>query len=214
MGHGKVHRGFAMRFTMLTRIALLLSAFASVPAVAQPVAATIVPVAIETSLGRIVVALDTANAPVTTANFLRYVDNHRFDGESFYRAMQVPDADGNPGGLVQAGISSDARKLYPPIAHEPTSQTGIHNVAGTIAMANAGPGTARADFFILASDLPSLDATGTDPGFAAFGRVTEGMDVVQKILAAPVSATKGEGAMKGQMLDPPIRINTAQRAKD
>jgi peptidyl-prolyl cis-trans isomerase A (cyclophilin A) len=214
MGHGKVHRGFAMRFTMLTRIALLLSAFASVPAVAQPVAATIVPVAIETSLGRIVVALDTANAPVTTANFLRYVDNHRFDGESFYRAMQVPDADGKPGGLVQAGISSDARKLYPPIAHEPTSQTGIHNVAGTIAMANAGPGTARADFFILASDLPSLDASADDPGFAAFGRVTEGMDVVLKILSAPVSATKGEGAMKGQMLDPPVRIITAQRAKD
>ena len=214
MGHGKVHRGFAMRFTMLTRIALLLSAFASVPAVAQPVAATIVPVAIETSLGRIVVALDTANAPVTTANFLRYVDNHRFDGESFYRAMQVPDADGKPGGLIQAGISSDARKLYPPIAHEPTSQTGIHNVAGAIAMANAGPGTARADFFILASDLPSLDASADDPGFAAFGRVTEGMDVVLKILSAPVSATKGEGAMKGQMLDPPVRIIKAQRAKD
>ena len=214
MGHGKVHRGFAMRFTMLTRIALLLSAFASVPAVAQPVAATIVPVAIETSLGRIVVALDTANAPVTTANFLRYIDNHRFDGESFYRAMQVPDADGKPGGLIQAGISSDARKLYPPIAHEPTSQTGIHNVAGAIAMANAGPGTARADFFILASDLPSLDASADDPGFAAFGRVTEGMDVVLKILSAPVSATKGEGAMKGQMLDPPVRIIKAQRAKD
>lgn len=214
MGHGKVHRGFAMRFTMLTRIALLLSAFASVPAVAQPVAATIVPVAIETSLGRIVVALDTANAPVTTANFLRYVDNHRFDGESFYRAMQVPDADGKPGGLIQAGISSDARKLYPPIAHEPTSQTGIHNVAGAIAMANAGPGTARADFFILASDLPSLDASADDPGFAAFGRVTEGMDVVLKILSAPVSATKGEGAMRGQMLDPPVRIIKAQRAKD
>jgi peptidyl-prolyl cis-trans isomerase A (cyclophilin A) len=202
-----------MRSTMLTRIALLLSAFAAVPTSAQPVTATIVPVAIETSLGRIVVALDPIRAPVTTANFLRYVDNHRFDGESFYRAMQVPDADGKPGGLVQAGISSDARKLYPPIAHEPTSLTGIHNVAGAIAMANAGPGTARADFFILASDLPSLDASAEAPGFAAFGRVTEGMDVVQKILAAPVSATKGEGAMKGQMLDPPVKIVKAERVK-
>jgi peptidyl-prolyl cis-trans isomerase A (cyclophilin A) len=197
---------------MLTRIALLLSAVAAVPAIAQPAAQT-VPVAIETSLGRIVVALDPEHAPVTTANFLHYVDAHRFDGESFYRAMQIPDSDGKIGGLVQAGISSDARKLYPPIAHEPTSQTGIHNVAGAIAMANAGPGTARADFFILASDLPSLDAGAADPGFAAFGRVTEGMDVVARILSAPVSVTKGEGAMKGQMLDPPVKIIKAERIK-
>ena len=89
-----------------------------------------------------------------TANFLHYVDTHRFDGESFYRAMHVGD-----GGLIQGGVRSDARKLYPPIAHEPTSATGLHNVAGAISMANAGPGTARADFFILASDMPSLDAT-------------------------------------------------------
>jgi peptidyl-prolyl cis-trans isomerase A (cyclophilin A) len=201
-----------MRRSMLTRIALLLSAVAAVPAVAQPAAQT-VPVAIETSLGRIVVALDPEHAPVTTANFLHYVDAHRFDGESFYRAMQIPDVDGKIGGLVQAGTSSDARKLYPPIAHEPTSQTGIHNVAGAIAMANAGPGTARADFFILASDLPSLDASAADPGFAAFGRVTEGMDVVARILSAPVSATRGEGAMKGQMLDPPVKIIKAERIK-
>lgn len=73
-------------------------------------------------------------------------------------------------------------------------------------MANAGAGTARADFFILASDMPSLDATADQPGFAVFGHVIEGMDVVQKILAAPVSETKGEGVMKGQMLDPTIKI--------
>jgi peptidyl-prolyl cis-trans isomerase A (cyclophilin A) len=169
------------------------------PAAARP---ELVPVAIETSLGRIVVALDKTDAPVTTANFLRYVDAHRFDGEAFYRAMRV----GSGGGLIQGGISSDARKLYPPIAHEPTTKTGLHDVAGAIAMANAGAGTARADFFILASDMPSLDATADQPGFAVFGHVIEGMDVVQKILAAPVSETKGEGVMKGQMLDPTIKI--------
>ncbi|HVU28839.1 MAG TPA: peptidylprolyl isomerase [Sphingomicrobium sp.] len=168
------------------------------PAAARP---ELVPVAIETSLGRIVVALDKTDAPVTTANFLRYVDAHRFDGEAFYRAMRV-----GSGGLIQGGISSDARKLYPPIAHEPTTKTGLHDVAGAIAMANAGAGTARADFFILASDMPSLDATADQPGFAVFGHVIEGMDVVQKILAAPVSETKGEGVMKGQMLDPTIKI--------
>ncbi|MGE5561862.1 MAG: peptidylprolyl isomerase [Bacillota bacterium] len=196
-------------------LAAALLAAASAPALSQaaPAAPTEeVPVAIETSAGRIVVALDKTHAPVTTANFLHYVDTHRFDGESFYRAMHQPG--GKEGdGLIQGGIRSNALKLYPPIKHEPTTQTGLRNVAGAISMANAGPGTARADFFILASDMPALDATADDPGFAAFGHVTEGMDVVQKILASPVSATKGEGAMKGQMLDPPIKIIRVERVK-
>ena len=145
----------------MLRIALLLSALAAAPAISQtaPAQAELVPVAIETSLGRIVIALDKTHAPVTTANFLLYVDTHRFDGENFYRAMHVAD-----GGLIQGGIRSDARKLYAPIAHEPTTMTGLHNTAGTISMANAGAGTARADFFILAGDIPSLDATATEPG--------------------------------------------------
>ena len=195
----------------MLRIALLLSAFAAAPAISQTVAtpqAELIPVVIETSLGRIVVALDKTHAPVTTANFLHYVDTHRFDGESFYRAMRVGD-----GGLIQGGIRSDARKLYAPIAHEPTTATGIRNTAGAISMANIGAGTARADFFILASDMPSLDATAGSPGFAAFGHVTEGMDVVKQILAAPVSATKGEGVMKGQMLDPVVTITKVERVK-
>ena len=191
---------------------LSTSAFSQVaPAAAEAPAAELVPVAIDTSLGRIVVALDQTHAPISTANFLRYVDTHRFDGESFYRAMHM----GN-GGLVQAGIRSDARKLFAPIAHEPTSKTGIKNTAGAIAMARLAPGSARADFFILTADAPGFDtnAPGGDPdGFAAFGHVIEGMDVVQKIFAAPVSATKGEGVMKGQLLDPPIKIIKAARVK-
>jgi peptidyl-prolyl cis-trans isomerase A (cyclophilin A) len=192
---------------MFARIALLISVFASAPALAQPAPAT-VPVAIDTSLGRIVVALDPTHAPVTAANFLRYVDSHRFDGEAFYRAMRAGD-----GGLIQGGIRSDSRKLYPPITHEPTSATGLRNVAGAIAMANAGAGTARADFFILMSDLPSLDSSADGPGFAVFGHVVEGMDVVAKIFNSPVSPTTGEGVMKGQMLDPPITIVKAERIK-
>jgi peptidyl-prolyl cis-trans isomerase A (cyclophilin A) len=207
---------------MLSRIALLLSAFAAAPLLAQsaPEAAQqttpapqaeLVPAAIETSAGRIVVALDKTHAPITTANFLHYVDTDRFDGESFYRAMHVGD-----GGLIQVGVRSDSRKLYPPIKHEPTSETGLHNVTGAIAMANAGPGTARADFFILLSDMPGLDAGGPGGdanGFAAFGHVIEGMDVVKKIWASPVSETKGEGPMKGQMLEPTIKIVKAERVK-
>ena len=185
----------------------LSQATAPAPTAPPPAAKEeLVPVAIDTNLGRIVVALDKTHAPVTTANFLHYVDTHHFDGETFYRAMHVGE-----GGLIQGGISSDARKLYAPIAHEPTSQTGLHNVAGAIAMANAGAGTAKADFFILASDMPSLDASGDQPGFAVFGHVTQGMDVVQKILGSPVSATKGEGPMKGQMLEPKVRITSMSR---
>jgi len=191
-----------------------LVAAASAPALSQPTSVPTdeIPVAIDTSAGRIVVALDKTHAPVTTANFLHYVDTHRFDGESFYRTMHQPGGK-ETDGLIQGGIRSSALKLYPPIKHEPTSETGLRNVAGAISMANAGPGTARADFFILASDMPALDATADSPGFAVFGHVTEGMDVVQKILASPVSATKGEGAMKGQMLDPPVKIIKVERVK-
>jgi len=203
---------------MLIRFAMIFSAFAASPLLAQGAApaveapqAELVPVAIDTSLGRIVIALDKTHAPVTTANFLHYVDTHRFDGESFYRAMHMGD-----GGLVQGGVRSDSRKLYPPIAHEPTSQTGLKNVAGAVSMARLAPGTAQADFFILLSDTPGFDAgaPGGDPdGFAVFGHVTEGMDVVKKIFASPVSDTKGEGVMKGQILDPPVKIVKAERVK-
>ena len=195
----------------------LAQAAPSAPAAQAPAPKEdLVPIAIDTNLGRIVIALDRGHAPVTTANFLHYIDTHRFDGQVFYRAMHVPDADGKDGGLIQGGIRSDARLLYAPIAHEPTTKTGLHNVAGAISMANNGPDTARADFFILVSDMPGLDAGGPGGdanGFAAFGHVTEGMDVVRKIWTAPVSATKGEGAMKGQMLDPPVRILHAERVK-
>lgn len=207
-----------MKFRFLAAVllaALPAPAFAQVAVPAAPEAQAptedLVPVAIDTSLGRIVVALDRGRAPVTTANFLHYVDAHRFDGQNFYRAMHIGD-----GGLIQGGITTDARKLFPPIAHEATTQTGLHNVAGAISMANAGPGTARADFFILLSDMPGLDANGPGgdaTGFAAFGHVTEGMDVVKRIWEAPVSPTKGDGAMKGQMIEPQIKILKAVRLK-
>jgi len=189
---------------LLVALPLAASAQAPAPAPATAPAEDLVPVAIDTSLGRIVVALDRLHAPVTTANFLHYVDTHRLDGETFYRAMHAPTSN-----LIQGGVRSDGRKLFPPIAHEPTSETGLKNVTGAISMANAGPGTARADFFILLSDVPAFDADAT--GFAAFGHVIEGMDVVKKIFDAPVSETRGEGAMKGQMLDPPVKIIKASR---
>lgn len=189
----------------MTRL-LLFAALIAAPLSAQTDTG-IVKVAIDTDKGRIVLALDAAHAPLTTANFLKYVDSHKLDGEGFYRAM--PYADG--GGLIQGGITSDARKLLPPVAHEPTSKTGVHNVAGAIAMARLDPGSARSDFFIETVDIPAFDESASDPGFAAFGHVVEGMDVVKAIFAAPRSATKGEGVMKGQMLQPQVRIVKASR---
>ena len=169
-----------------------------------PVATTdFVPIAIDTSSGRIVVALDRTHAPKTTANFLAYVDTHKFDGETIYRAMPY-----GSGGLIQGGIRSDARKLNKPVAFESTDSTGISNTAGTIAMAANAPGTAQSEFFIMTADIKAFDGPN---GFAAFGHVVEGMDVVKKILASPVSPTMGEGAMQGQMLDPPIKIVTVKR---
>ncbi len=196
---------------MLIRIALTVGLFFAPPlAASQPTDKTF-KVALETDLGNIVVELDQGRAPVTTANFLRYVDARRFNGQTFYRALRIGD-----GGLIQGGVRTDARLLFPPIAHEPTSQTGLKNIAGAIVMANAGPGTAQSDFFILLNDQPAFDAgdpQGDAHGFAAFGKVVDGMDVGRRILDAPVSATKGEGVMKGQMLEPEVRIVKAERVK-
>jgi peptidyl-prolyl cis-trans isomerase A (cyclophilin A) len=202
---------------MTHRIALALLFACAAPVAAQTEAPTAAPaapapqddlvkVAIDTEAGRIVIALDRGRAPATTANFLRYVDGGKYSGESFYRAMPYGD-----GGFIQGGITSDAAKLAKPVLHEPTSQTGLKHVAGSVSMAHLGPGTAQADFFILTTDIPALDADATGSGFAVFGRVIEGMDVVKKILAGPVSATRGEGAMKGQMLEPAIKIVKAGR---
>jgi len=201
---------------MINRIALVMACLAA-PLSAQPAVTSspvqapapqedLVPVAIDTSVGRIVVALDRGRASITTANFLRYVDAHRLDGETFYRAMKMGD-----GGLIQGGVRSDVRKLFPKIIDEPSSKTGLKNVAGAISMAKNGPNDAQADFFILLSDTPYFDE-GPD-GFSAFGRVTEGMDVVKKIFESPTSSTKGEGVMKGQMLEPPVKIIKAARLK-
>ncbi|QXQ08503.1 peptidylprolyl isomerase [Sphingosinicellaceae bacterium] len=170
-------------------------------------------VVLQTTVGKIVIAVETERAPVTATNFLRYVTEKRLDGTNFYRALNLA-----PGiGLIQGGVRGDPKRSLKPIAHEPTSKTGILHTDGTISMARAAPGTATGDFFILAGDIPSLNAqpdsypAGKDPGFAAFGHVVEGMDVVQKILAAPVSPTAGTGAMKGQMIVAPVRILTAKR---
>jgi peptidyl-prolyl cis-trans isomerase A (cyclophilin A) len=170
-------------------------------------------VVLNTSQGEIVLALETERAPITAGNFLRYVDQKRLDGSTFYRAVSIGD-DGQYG-LIQGGLRGNPKRVFKPIAHEPTTITGLSHVNGAISMARADPGTATADFFIVIGDLVSWDAqpNGGDPGYAVFGHVVEGMDVVHAILGLPISPTAGEGAMKGQMLADPVKILTARRAE-
>lgn len=168
-------------------------------------------VALETTAGRIVLEIEAVKAPVTAANFLRYVDEQRFDGMTFYRAM----TSGPATGLVQGGTNNDPDRTLPPIAHEPTTLTGLSHIDGAVSMARYAPGTATGDFFVSVGPTPSYDAGrsfSVDPdGFAVFGRVVEGMEVVRTILSAPTSPTEGEGVMRGQMLEPRIVITTARR---
>lgn len=190
-------------------LALCLAAALSVPAFAREAPAA-VRVVLETSAGTILVETDP-RAPITAANFLRYVDEGRFDGTDFYRGMEL----GAGTGVVQGGTANAPDRILPPIAHEPTSQTGLRHVDGALSMARFDPGTADGDFFIIVGALPGFDAgraAPDDPGFAVFGRVIEGMEVVRAILAAPKSPTEGEGFMRGQMLDPRVRIVSARRA--
>jgi peptidyl-prolyl cis-trans isomerase A (cyclophilin A) len=179
------------------------------PAPSPTVAAATTQVVLTTDAGPITIAVETERAPVTAANFLKYVDGRKLDGVAFYRAMNL-----GPGyGLVQFGTRNDPKRTLPAIAHEPTSKTGLSHVDGAISMAMAKPGTAAGDFFVVVGDIKSMDATATDPGFAVFGRVVAGMDVIKRIMASPTSPTLGEGVMKGQMLAPVIKIATARRVK-
>ena len=205
-------RQFAL-FALLSLFAMPASA--QQPAEAPPLPAAPQPVTVrvtlQTTMGPIVLALEKERAPITTANFLRYVDGKRLDGASFYRATQVAENYG----LIQGGVRNDPKRVLPSIAHEPTSKTGLSHIDGAISMARAGPGSANGDFFITIGAMPSMDADPSQPGdnlgFAVFGHVVEGMDLVHRILEAPKSPTAGEGIMKGQMLEPEIRIITARR---
>lgn len=185
------------------------AALASSPAWAQPARPQ---VQLETDKGLILVELADDKAPITVANFLRYVDARRMDAAVFYRASRAPGAP--TVGIVEAGIK-DAAKLFPPIAHESTTTTGLKHLDGVLSMARFAPGTAASDFTICCGDAPYLDAhpdaPGDNLGYAAFGRVTQGMDVVRAILAMPTSGIADNPVMQGQIIDPPVKIVSARR---
>lgn len=175
-----------------------------------------VSVEIITSLGPITLALETERAPITAGNFLRYVDEKRFDGTAFYRAVHY-QREPLPNGLLQGGTRGEAKRLRAPIAHEPTNLTRLTHTHGAVSMAMDGPGTADGDFFIAIEDQTGFDAepSSSNPawrdGFPVFAYVTSGMDVVASIHAAARDANAGEGVTKGEMLAEPVKIISAKR---
>lgn len=141
---------------------------------------------IETTLGNINIELYPSKAPLTVANFLKYVDAHLYDSTSFFRAVRLNNQPNNSVKIeVIQGGSVDSTKELAPIKLETTKQTGLHHLDGTVSMARSAPNSATSSFFICINDQPSLDFAGKrnpdGQGFAAFGKVVDGMDVVKKI---------------------------------
>jgi peptidyl-prolyl cis-trans isomerase A (cyclophilin A) len=182
------------------------------PAELAPPAPGLVRVKISTAVGDILCDLNEEKAPVTVKNFLRYVDSKRYDAATFYRGSRPKGYDKDDFGVVQGGLEN--RNVYPPIAHEPTTKTGLKHIDGTLSMGRNAPGSANSDFFICIGESKYLDADPSAPGdnlgFAAFGQVVQGMDTVKKILVMPKSATKGIGVMLGEILEVPVKF-TARR---
>jgi peptidyl-prolyl cis-trans isomerase A (cyclophilin A) len=162
-------------------------------------------------LGVIDVEIDSAHAPATAANFLKYVDGGFFDGGQFHRSARLETQADRPVKIevVQASINRErSKEAFPPIALERTSVTGLKHTDGALSMARSGPDSATSSFFICVNDQPSLDFGGArnadGQGFAAFGRVVSGMDVVRKIHQAPA---------KGETLEPPVKILKVERLR-
>ncbi len=188
-----------------------MAAVVGVALIARPAAQGPVRVVVQTELGAIVLEVDTARAPNTAANFLRYLDAGHYDGGTFHRTVKM---DNQPDSLVkieviQAGVNAArAKEGFPAIPIERTSVTGLRHTDGAISMARGQPDSATSGWFICINDQPSLDFGGArnadGQGFAAFGRVVQGMDVVRKIQHAPNT--------DAQLLTPPIKILKASRA--
>lgn len=185
--------------------AALLTAALATPAVAQRLPR----VRIETTAGVIVAEIDTAKAPVSGRNFLTYVDKHFYDRGVFHRTVTLANQPNNAVKIevIQAsGDTTRAGEALPPIKLERTSVTGLRHRAGTLSMARLGPDTAEDQFFICVTDQPELDFGGKrnpdGQGFAAFGRVMSGMEVVKKIHTSKAD---------GQRLNPLIKIVRVSR---
>lgn len=194
---------------MIRPLAAFLLLLIALPAAAKEAATA--RVRLETSMGPIVIEVNLRRAPITAGNFLAYVDDKRFDGTTFYRAARYKTAQHY--GLIQGGIDHTVRRAFAPIAHEPTSRTGLLHVDGTVSMARNQPGTAMGDFFICVGICTYLDAgpNGQPPGYAAFGRVVSGMETVRKILALRTYKGGYSRTTMGQSIINRVKIVSARR---
>jgi peptidyl-prolyl cis-trans isomerase A (cyclophilin A) len=166
-----------------------LGALAGAP---QPAAAAGPGVTIEivTSLGTIEAVLDPVHAPISTKNFLHYIDAKFFNGGSFFRSV--------PGFVIQGGNKTKEAPNDVPIKLETPYKTGLKNIDGALSMARTSdPDSATSEFFIDDGDQGRLDGSATEPGYAVFGHVTKNMDLVRKIARLPA---------EGQMLLAPVKI--------
>jgi len=196
---------------MTARLGLVLGAVTLLGATPQPGAGPrpgVVRVRLDTSAGPILLALDARRAPATTANFLKYVDDGRFDGTTFYRAARSKKVPGQ--GFIQGGIRQDARRILPPFPLETTRRTGIRHLDATVSMARAAnPDSAGGNFVITVGPAPQMDWSRGFEGYAAFGHAIGGMDTVRRILALPSGG--GFDAFKGQMILRPVTLVRAVR---
>lgn len=185
---------------------------------ASAVGAAPVEVSMRTSLGDIQLELYPDKAPATVANFLRYVDGGQYDGGSFYRTVTRVNDNGSPIiEVIQGGIAP-RQAPFPGVAHETTQETGILHTDGVISMARAEPGTAASEFFICIGDNPGLDhgevRNADKKGFAAFGRVVAGMDVVRNIHQARADAPSPVEYLKNQIITEPVKILSVTRLSE
>ena len=205
-----------MNLRLLSAAAVVVLSLAFAPA-AEAQGAKPVRVRVQTTLGDIVLELDATKAPNTTANFLKYVDAGHYDGGTFHRTVKM---DNQPEStikieVIQAGVHADkAEAGFPAIALERTSVTGLKHVDGAVSMARGTADSATSGWFICINDQPSLDFGGMrnpdGQGFAAFGRVVSGMDIVRKIQQAPSSADRKTNP-EAQKLTPPISVTKVSR---
>jgi peptidyl-prolyl cis-trans isomerase A (cyclophilin A) len=198
------------RRTLFTIVAVLVMPRLFAGAAAAQPRSALPHVVVRTELGDIEIEVDTARAPATAANFLKYVDARHFDGGTFHRTVKMDNQPDNAIKIevIQGGVNPDkAKEGFGPILLERTSTTGILHKDGVVSMARGGADTATSGFFICINDQPSLDFGGMrnadGQGFAAFGRVVRGMDIVRKIQQAPNT--------DAQKLTPPIKIVDASR---
>ena len=172
-------------------------------------------VVFETEKGPIEIEVDAQHAPVTAANFLKYVDGGFYNGGTVNRAVRPDNTVRHDVEIQVIQIQIDRnrrREEFPPIALERTSATGLKHVDGAVSMARNGPDTATASFSIVIGDQPEMDFGGKrnpdGQGFAVFGRVTRGMEVVKAIQGSP---TGQSGPYRTETLEPPIKILKAYR---